>query len=54
MFFEYFSTKKLTGTPQMGANVESVALFAGILVNMVIDGVMIGIGSTLTVATGLL
>lgn len=54
VFFEYFATKRLAGTPEMGANVASVGLFAGILVDMVIDGVMIGIGSTLTIATGLL
>ena len=38
----------------MDANTVSVGLFVGILMDMVIDGVMIGIGSTLTLATGLL
>jgi ZIP family zinc transporter len=50
----YFTSKKLAATPEMGANVVSVGLFVGILVDMAIDGVMIGIGSTLTLATGLL
>jgi len=54
VLLEYFSSKKQAAAPGMGANAVSVGLFAGILVDMVIDGAMIGLGSTLTPATGLL
>jgi ZIP family zinc transporter len=54
VLFEYFAAKKLATTSAMGANVVSIGLFVGILVDMLIDGIMIGLGSTLTLATGLL
>lgn len=53
VIFEYVTAKKLA-TRQIGENAVSVGLFVGILVDMLIDGVMIGLGSTLTLATGLL
>jgi ZIP family zinc transporter len=54
VLFEYFSAKRLAASSEMGANAVSVGLFVGILADMLIDGVMIGIGSTLTLMTGLL
>jgi zinc transporter, ZIP family len=54
VLFEYFSSKKLAASSGMDANTISVGLFVGVLTDMTIDGVMIGLGSTLTLATGLL
>ena len=52
---EYLSTRVMATAPaaEDGA-ATSFGLYIGILVDLVIDGVVIGIGSTLTLATGLL
>jgi zinc transporter, ZIP family len=52
--FEYYSARKLAAVAPPGALVPSAGLFAGILVDLFIDGVVIGVGATLTLATGLL
>lgn len=53
--FEYYSAQKMAArTTESGSNVTSLGLYVGILVDLVIDGVVIGIGATLTVMTGLL
>ena len=44
----------MAAEPQPEANVTSLGLYFGILMDLVIDGVVIGIGSTVTLATGLL
>jgi len=54
VLFEYFTAKRLASTPEIAGNVVSVGLFVGILVDMLIDGVMIALGSTMTLKTGLL
>ena len=52
---EYASTRILSSrTSSAGDGPTSLGLYIGILVDLVIDGVVIGIGSTLTLATGLL
>lgn len=53
--FEYYSAKKLAArADETGSNVTSIGLYVGILIDLVIDGIVIGIGSTLTLMTGLL
>ena len=54
VFFEYYSARRLAAAPKTETNVTSLGLYFGILIDLVIDGVVIGIGSTLTLATGLL
>ncbi len=55
VIFEYYSAQKMAArTTESGSNVTSLGLYVGILVDLVIDGVVIGIGATLTVMTGLL
>lgn len=55
VIFEYYSAQKMAARPtESGANVTSLGLYVGILVDLVIDGIIIGIGATLTVTTGLL
>jgi ZIP family zinc transporter len=54
---EYFSAHRLASKPAgEGGPIGPVSwgLYAGILVDLVIDGVLIGIGSSLTLETGLL
>jgi ZIP family zinc transporter len=51
---EVLSTRLLASTPASEDGATSLGLYIGILVDLVIDGVVIGIGSTLTLATGLL
>jgi zinc transporter, ZIP family len=51
---EYLSARSLAPRPADAGSPASVGLYSGILVDLVIDGVVIGIGSTLTLATGLL
>ena len=55
VFFEYFSARRMAARPpsETGAAVTSLGLYVGILVDLVIDGMVIGIGSTLTPSTGL-
>ena len=51
---EYLSTRALKSHPASQAGLVSMGLYVAILVDLVIDGVVIGVGSTLTVKTGLL
>lgn len=53
--FEYYSAKKLSSrAKETGSDVTSIGLYVGILIDLVIDGIVIGIGSTLTLMTGVL
>lgn len=53
--FEYYSAQKMAArASESGSNVTSLGLYVGILVDLIIDGVVIGIGATLTIMTGLL
>ena len=52
--FEYVAARRLAAGAPEDADVPSLGLYVGILVDMLIDGVVIGIGATLTLATGLL
>lgn len=51
---DYFSAVRAAQHPAPNSGAASMGLYIGILVDLVIDGVVIGIGSTLTLATGLL
>lgn len=51
---EYISARSLASRPAGEGGPASLGLYIGVLVDLVIDGVVIGIGSTLTLATGLL
>jgi ZIP family zinc transporter len=52
--FEYFSAVRLAAQPGSGPGVTSPGLYVGVLLDVVIDSVLIGIASTLSLATGLL
>ncbi len=52
--FEYFSTVRQAARNTDGRELVSMAFYIGILVDLFIDGVVIGVGSTLTLDTGLL
>ena len=55
VLFEYFSTPKQSASdPAATASPGSWGLYLGILLDLFIDGVLIGVGSTLTLKTGLL
>lgn len=55
VIFEYYSAKRMAQrATEGGSGVTSLGLYVGILVDLVIDGVVIGIGATLTLKTGLL
>jgi ZIP family zinc transporter len=54
VLFDTYSAKRQAARATGEANVTSMGLYVGILVDLFIDGVVIGIGSTLTLATGLL
>jgi ZIP family zinc transporter len=54
VFFEYYSAQRQAAKPATDTNVTSLGLYVGILVDLLIDGMVIGIGATLTLATGLL
>jgi zinc transporter, ZIP family len=51
---EYLTARQLSSRPVEEAGPASLGLYIGILVDLVIDGTVIGIGSTLTLKTGLL
>ena len=51
---EYLAAHALPSNPASGDGSLSLGLYIGILVDLIIDGVVIGIGSTLTLETGLL
>jgi len=52
--FEYYSAKRQAGKPPSETNVSSLGFYVGILVDLFIDGAVIGIASTLTLSAGLL
>jgi ZIP family zinc transporter len=55
VLFEYFSTPKQSSTdPAVAVPPGSWGLYIGILLDLFIDGVLIGVGSTLTLKTGVL
>ncbi len=51
---EYLYTRLLPAKPASEGSPVSLGLYIGILVDLVIDGVVIGVGSTLNLKTGLL
>jgi ZIP family zinc transporter len=51
---EYLSSRMLLSNPASADAPLSLGLYIGILVDLVIDGVVIGIGSTLTLSIGLM
>ena len=51
---EYTSTRALSGGPTAEKGATSFGLYIGVLADLLIDGMVIGIGSTLTLKTGLL
>lgn len=54
VMMEYFTARMQRAGPAAEGNPASLGLYIGILVDLVIDGIVIGIGSTLTFKTGLL
>lgn len=54
VIFEYVSARKMAAKPSTESGVTSLGLYVGILIDLVIDGMVIGVGSTLTLSTGLL
>lgn len=52
VFFEYFSAQRAAAKPAGEQSNVSMALYVGILVDLFVDGVVIGVGATLTLATG--
>lgn len=53
VFVEYYAARRMAADQVAGANAKSVGLYFGILVDLVIDGIIIGIASTLTLGAGL-
>lgn len=51
---EYVTAVRMAARPATEGGPVSLGLYIGILVDLVIDGVVIGVGSTLTLGTGLL
>jgi ZIP family zinc transporter len=51
---EYLSARMLLSNTATGSDPVSLGLYVGILVDLFIDGAVIGVGSTLTLKTGLL
>lgn len=51
---EYLSNRMMAARSMAGNGPASPGLYIGILVDLVVDGVVIGIGSTMTLGTGLL
>ncbi|MCB0004307.1 MAG: hypothetical protein KDH86_17325, partial [Anaerolineae bacterium] len=55
VLLEYGSSHVFSREPEVGADgASSFGLYIGVLADLLIDGVVIGIGSTLTLRTGLL
>ena len=54
VLLEYISARQMAARPASGSNVTSLGLYIGVLVDLLIDGVVIGVGATLTLGTGLL
>lgn len=51
--FEYYTAKRQAANPASGASAASLGFYAGILVDLFIDGMVIGIASSLTLEAGL-
>ena len=51
---EYVAARQLASRPAAAGDSASLGFYIGILVDLVVDGVVIGIGSTLTLGAGLL
>lgn len=54
VIFEYYSARRLAAVAEPGAGAPSAGLFVGILVDLFIDGAVIGVGATLSLMTGIL
>lgn len=54
VWIEYRSAQKQASKSETDLSQNPLGLYIGILVDLVIDGVVIGVGSTLSLATGLL
>jgi ZIP family zinc transporter len=54
VIIEYVSARQLASSPAGAGDSTSFGFYIGILVDLVVDGVVIGIGSTLTLGAGLL
>jgi ZIP family zinc transporter len=54
VMIEYISAHMQSSSSKDTGNSVSIGLFTGILVDLLIDGVLIGVGSTLSLNTGLL
>lgn len=54
VFFEYFSVQNQAAKDPEGKRPSSLGLYFAVLLDLVIDGMVIGIGATLTLQTGLL
>ncbi|MBC8161559.1 MAG: hypothetical protein H7Z42_10115 [Roseiflexaceae bacterium] len=52
--FEYYAAKQAVAASEAASQATSYGFYVGILVDLVIDGAVIGVASTLTLATGLL
>lgn len=51
--FEYYSAQRQAAKPEAGQSAASLGFYAGILADMFIDGMVIGIASTLTAGAGI-
>jgi zinc transporter, ZIP family len=51
---EFLAAQRESREPETKAPRPAIGLFLGVLIDMVIDGVAIGVGSTLTLGTGVL
>lgn len=54
VLFEYVSARRQAAKAEGPGNVLSLGLYFGVLVDLLIDGVLVGIAATLTLDTGLL
>lgn len=52
--FEYVSATRLTAQPASGASPASLGLYVGMLLDIVMESVLIGLAATLSLAAGLL
>jgi ZIP family zinc transporter len=52
VLFEYFTARHEAAKPASEQSSVSMGLYVGILVDLFVDGVVIGVGATLTLATG--
>jgi ZIP family zinc transporter len=52
--FEYYAARKMQERTSEGEETISIGLYVGILVDLIIDGAVIGLGASLSLFTGLL